>query len=293
MHNLASVAGTRALLRNYGFRYRKSLGQNFLVDPGIIQKIVDAVEPALMDVIVEIGPGLGTLTKQVAGHVGKVLAVEIDRHLLPILADTLGGLESHVEVIQGDALEIDFDRLVAAKTAGEFGQGGRPYKLVANLPYYITGPLLTRLVLERFNTSVMVVMVQQEVAARLTAAPGNKNYGSLSVLVRYFTEPEMVFRVPRTVFYPVPGVDSAVVRLRVRPEPAVRVLDEALFFKIVRAAFALRRKNILNALSGAMGGISKEKWRIILAKAGIDPGRRGETFSLAEFAAVADRIKAL
>ncbi len=292
MNNLASVAGTRALLNSYGFRYRKSLGQNFLVDAGIIQKIVDTVEPAPMDVVIEIGPGLGTLTRQIARRVRMLLAVEIDPRLLPILADTLSGY-NHIEIIQGDALEIDFDHLVAAKTASEFGQEGKPYKLVANLPYYITSPLLTRLVLERFNMSMMVIMVQQEVAARLTAAPGNKSYGSLSVLIQYFTEPELVFQVPRTAFHPSPGVDSAVVQLRVRPEPAVSVLDEALFFKVVRASFARRRKNILNALSGAMGGISKEKWRIILEKAGIDPGRRGETFSLTEFATVADMIKVL
>lgn len=292
MADLASVASVRAILSRYGFHRRKSLGQNFLVDAGIIQKIVDTVELALTDVVVEIGPGLGALTRQIAGRAGLALAVEIDRNLLPILAETLSEF-SNVKIIQGDALKVDFDHLVATGTAGEFGRGGRPYKLVANLPYYITSPILTRLVLERFNISVMVVMVQQEVAARLTAAPGSKIYGSLSVLIQYFTEPEIVLKVPRTVFHPLPEVDSAVVRLRVRPEPAVKVQDEALFFKVVRSAFGQRRKTILNALNGAVAGISKAEWVIILERAGIDPGRRGETLSLAEFAAVADSIKAV
>lgn len=291
MTDLASAANVRAILSRYGFRRRKSLGQNFLVDAGIIRKIVDSVELAPADVVVEIGPGLGTLTRQLAGRAGLVLAVEIDRNLLPVLAETLSGF-NHVEIIQGDALKVDFDRLAATRTAGEFGRGSRPYKLVANLPYYITGPILTRLVLERFNMSMMVVMVQQEVAARLTAAPGSKIYGSLSVLIQYFTIPEIVIKAPRTVFYPSPDVDSAVVRLRVRPEPAVKVKDEALFFKVVKSAFGRRRKTVLNALNGAVAGISKEEWVIILERAGINPGRRGETLSLAEFAAVADNIKA-
>jgi len=284
---ISSPAAARAIMQRYGIAARKSLGQNFLIDRNIIKKIVAAAEMTPDDLVVEIGPGLGALTVQAARGAGRVLAVELDRGLIPALAEILAGVEN-VEVIQGDALEVDFDGLVAGRTGGAFGRGGKKYKLLANLPYYITTPILMRLLLERFNIALMIIMVQQEVAARMAAAPGGKDYGALSVAVQYFAEPEALFRVPGTVFSPPPGVDSAVIRLLARPVPAVAVRDEETFFKVVRAAFGRRRKTLLNSLAGSGLGPGKETWRRILAGAGIDPGRRGETLTLAEFASITE-----
>lgn len=290
MTEVNSPAAVRAIMNRYGISCRKSLGQNFLIDSNIINKIIGAAELTPADLVVEIGPGLGALTTRAVRSAGKVLAVEVDRGLLPVLA---GILEGDVEVIQGDALEIDFDRMVGEKTGGAFGRGGKQYKLLANLPYYITSPLLMHLLLGRFNVSLIIVMIQLEVAARLTAVPGTKEYGALSVAVQYFTEPKMLFRVPRTVFYPPPGVDSAVVRLAVRSEPAVAVRDEEAFFRVVRASFGRRRKTLLNALAGSGLGVDRGVWQSVLGNAGIDPGRRGETLTLAEFAALTDSFLAV
>lgn len=292
MIEVASPAAVRSLMQRHGLSCRKSLGQNFLIDANIINKIIAAAELTPSDLVVEIGPGLGALTARAAGSAGKVLAVEVDRGLLKVLAETLEGA-GDLAVIHGDALEIDFDRLAHEQTAGAFGRGGKSYKLLANLPYYITSPLLLHLLLKRFNISLLVVMIQLEVAARLAAAPGSKDYGSLSVVVQYYTEPKFLFRVPRTVFYPPPGVDSAVVRLATRPRPAVAVRDEAVFFKVVRASFGKRRKTLLNSLAGSGLGPDRETWQEVLEKAGIDPGRRGETLSLEEFAALADSLVAV
>lgn len=287
MIEITSPAAVRAIMQRYGISARKSLGQNFLIDRNIIKKIVAAAGLTPEDLVVEIGPGLGALTVQAARSAGKVVAVELDRGLVPALAEILEGA-GNVEVIQGDALEIDFDKLVGDKTGGAFGRGGKKYKLLANLPYYITSHLLMHLLLGKFNISLMIIMVQLEVADRLAAAPGTRDYGALSVAVQYFTEPKMLFRVPRTVFFPPPGVDSAVVRLLLRPVPAVTVRDEEAFFKVVRAAFGSRRKTLLNSLAGSGLGLDRETWQHVLQNTGIDPGRRGETLSLAEFASLAD-----
>ncbi|MCL6634387.1 MAG: 16S rRNA (adenine(1518)-N(6)/adenine(1519)-N(6))-dimethyltransferase RsmA [Peptococcaceae bacterium] len=287
MPEITSPAAVRAVMERYGISCRKSLGQNFLIDQNIVKKIVAAADLTSEDLVVEIGPGLGALTGQAARSAGRVLAVELDRGLMPALAEILAGA-GNVEVMQGDALEIDFDRVVAEKTGGAYGPGGKKYKLLANLPYCITSPLLMHLLLGRYNISLMVVMVQLEVAARLAAAPGTREYGALSVAVQYFTEPKTLFRVPGTVFFPPPGVDSAVVRLLIRPAPAVAVEDEEIFFKVVRSAFGRRRKTLLNALAGSGLGPGRETWLSILDRAGIDPGRRGETLTLAEFASIAN-----
>jgi len=275
-------------MQRFGISCRKGLGQNFLIDSNIVNKITAAAELTESDLVVEIGPGLGALTARIARSAGKVLAVEVDRGLLPALTEVLEGAEN-VEVVQGDALKINFDTMVEEKTGGKFGRGEK-YKLMANLPYYITSPLLLHLLLSRFNISLIVVMVQLEVAARLAASPGTKAYGALSLAVQYFTEPKMLFHVPRTVFLPQPDVDSAVVRLAVRPEPAVTVHNEEAFFKIIRAAFGQRRKTLLNSLAGSSLGADRETCLRVLRNAGIDPGRRGETLSLAEFAVLADRF---
>lgn len=282
---VASPAAVRSIMRRHNISCRKSLGQNFLVDLNIIKKILDSAELSPEDLVLEIGPGLGALTAQAAQSAGKVLAVEVDRGLLPVLAETLEGT-GDIEVIEGDALKTDFDRLVEEKTGNLFGRGGKKYKLIANLPYYITSPLLMHLLINRFNFSTATVMVQLEVAERLAAEPGTRQYGSLSVAVQYFTESKILFKVPRTVFFPAPEVDSAVVRLSKRAVPAVTVRDEETFFKVVRAAFGQRRKTLLNSLEGSGLGPDKANWLKILERSGINASRRGETLTLAEFAAL-------
>jgi len=283
--DLASLSVVRTILDKYKFHFRRAWGQNFLVDGNIVRKIVQAAGLCADDLVVEIGPGIGTLTAALAARAGRVVAVELDRALLPVLRETMSGLDN-VSVIAGDAMRVDLDRLVSDTVSGA---SERPYKLVANLPYYITTPLLMRLLQQKYRIGLMVVMVQQEVAARLTAAPGGKDYGALSVAVQYYTEPEVLFRVPRTVFYPRPEVDSAVVRLKKRFAPPVNIPDEELFFALVRGAFGQRRKTAANALAGgaALPGWSRGDWEQALAAAGIDPRRRGETLGLEEFAALA------
>lgn len=278
MLDLTSPATVRALLLQYGIRPKRRLGQNFLVNPGVLEKIIAAAELSPADAVVEIGPGVGALTARLAAAAGVVVAVELDRALVTLLKETLA--YPNLAVVEGDALEVDFDTLVQVN-------GGRlPYKVVANLPYYITSPVLLRLLGGKFAVSLLVLMLQKEVALRLVARPGTKEYGSLSVLVRYRCEAELVANVSRGSFFPAPEVDSALVKLRVRPAPPVAVPDEELFFRVVRAAFGQRRKTLLNALAEASFGLEKAEWRAVLNRAGIDPLRRGETLALDEFAAL-------
>ncbi|WP_003540747.1 16S rRNA (adenine(1518)-N(6)/adenine(1519)-N(6))-dimethyltransferase RsmA [Desulfotomaculum nigrificans] len=288
MRELTSPTTVREIIKAHGFKVRKALGQNFLMDANIIDKIVRAANLSENDLAFEIGPGLGVLTRRLAQEAGRVLAVEIDQNLLPILNETLADLPK-AEVIQADARKVDFDQLAAERTQGQFGPGGKAYKLVANLPYYITTPLLLHLLTSGFNLELLVVMIQKEVADRLQASPGGKDYGSLSVVVQYYTVPEIVCKVPKTVFYPVPDVDSAVIRLTRRPVPPVQLRNEETFFKVVRAAFGQRRKTLINALTGS-GLASKETWLSVLNETGLDPARRGETLSLEEFAALANQF---
>lgn len=289
MRELTSPSTVRDIIKAHGFRVRKALGQNFLMDANIIEKIAQAADLNKDDLAFEIGPGLGALTRRLARGAGQVIAVEIDPNLQPILNETLADLPN-AEVVQADALKVNFDQLAAEKTQGQFGPGGKAYKLVANLPYYITTPLLLHLITSGFNLELLVVMIQKEVADRLQANPGGKDYGSLSVLMQYYTVPEIVSKVPKTVFYPAPEVDSAVIRLTRRATPPVQLKDESTFFKVVRAAFGQRRKTLINALTGS-GLTSKEIWLAALNEAGIDPARRGETLSIEEFAALANRVE--
>ncbi len=290
MLDVSKPATVRDIMRHYGISCRKSLGQNFLVDRNMIKKIISVAGLTPECLVVEIGPGLGALTVQAAQKAGKVLAVELDRGLIPPLNEVLEGA-GDVEIVPGDALETDFDALAGEKTGGTFGRGGQAYKVLGNLPYYITSPLLMHLLTGRFNISLMIIMIQLEVAARLTAVPGTKEYGSLSVAVQYFAESKILFRVPGSCFFPPPGVDSAVVRLSLRSGPPVAVHDEELLFKVVRAAFGQRRKTLLNALAGSGLGGDKDFWLQVLENAGLDPRRRGETLTLAEFAALTEKIK--
>lgn len=284
MTDPAAPSAVRKLMEKYNFRCRKSMGQNFLVDANIVNKIISSAMLDKTDTVVEIGPGLGVITRAAALEAGNVVSLELDRDLLPILEDTLQGLDN-VYIVAGDAMEADLDGAVSSRT----GHSGT-YKLIANLPYYITTPLIMRLLKGQFKISLYIIMVQQEVAERMAALPGGKEYGALSVAVQYYTEARYLFRVPRTVFIPRPEVDSAVVRLVRRSKPAVEVPDESLFFKIVRGSFGQRRKTILNALGAAFSNIPREKLKELLLAAGIDPGRRGETLGLTEFAEITREI---
>lgn len=284
MTDLAAPSAVRKLMEKHGFHCRKSMGQNFLVDSNIVNKIIDSAMLDRDDTVVEIGAGLGVITRAAAMRAKSVVSLELDKNLLPILNDTLQGLDN-VRVVSGDAMEADLDAAVSGFTGC---QG--PYKLIANLPYYITTPLIMRLLKSGFNISLFVIMIQQEVAERIAALPGGKDYGALSVAVQYYTEASYLFRVPGTVFIPRPEVDSAVVRLVRRSKPAVEVPDEDLFFRIVRGSFGQRRKTLLNSLGAAFDYLPREDLKKLLAAAGIDPGRRGETLDLTEFAAITREI---
>ncbi|GFN21731.1 MAG: 16S rRNA (adenine(1518)-N(6)/adenine(1519)-N(6))-dimethyltransferase RsmA [Thermoanaerobacteraceae bacterium] len=281
MHPVASPGRLISFMQGRGLSPRKSLGQNFLVDANIARKMAKEARLRPEDVVVEIGPGLGALTLELARRARMVVALEIDRGLVRALQEILVD-RPNVRLVEGDALKADFDGLVA-KALGLQDRGRLPaYKVVANLPYYITSPLLRRLLESGFHIGCMLLMLQAEVARRLVAPPGGKEYGALTVLVQYYARPEIVMQVPRTVFFPRPEVDSAVVRLDLHARPPVEVGDRDFFFRVVRAAFAQRRKTLANALRslvGARGPVEEA-----LAAAGINSSRRGETLSLEEFA---------
>ena len=285
MLELSSPSKVFSLFKQFNFHTSKKLGQNFLVDKNIINKIIDAADLTCNDLVVEIGPGLGVLTQSIANKARQVYTIEIDRNLQPIIEHNLKQY-SNVKVVFQDALKADFDRLVLT----EVGEENCSYKVIANLPYYITTPLLMHILENKFNVELVVIMVQREVAERMTASPGKKDYGALSVAVQYYTEPEIICRVPKTVFIPAPEVDSTVIRLTKRKFPPVDLKSERLFFKLIRAAFNQRRKTVLNALEGGGFGLSKEDWKRILEKIHIDPIRRGETFSLQDFAMLANCV---
>lgn len=275
---LTAPGTVRQLLNAHGIRIKKRLGQNFLVDRNILQKIVAAAELEADDTVLEVGPGLGALTQALAERAGRVVAVEIDEQLIPVLHKTLAAYPN-VTIVHADALRLDLGSLVP---------GAAKVKVVANLPYYITSPLLMHFLEADLPLERLVVMVQAEVAERLQAAPGSKAYGALTVAVQYRGEVTRVAKVPRTVFLPQPGVDSAILCLRLRPYP-VRPKDEGLFFAVVRAAFAQRRKTLRNALAPLAGerGVAVEE---VLGKANVDPAVRGETLSIEAFIAVADAL---
>lgn len=276
-------AATRELLKKYNLKAAKKFGQNFLADESVLQRIIDSAALSGADCVLEIGPGLGTLTQGLCARAGKVLAVEIDRRLIPVLKVVLFGYDN-VQVVNDDILKLDLKAVLSEHF------GNIPAKVVANLPYYITTPIIMKLLEGRLNLESITVMVQKEVGERLGAPPGGKDYGALTVAVQYYCVPHKITVVPSKAFIPQPGVDSMVVRLDVRDRPAVAVRDEEMFFKVVKAAFAQRRKTLLNALSSGHFGLSKDRIKGILAECGIQEGRRGETLSLEEFAALADRI---
>lgn len=283
---IGSPRKTKELLQKYGFSFKKSLGQNFLIDGNILRNIADAADLGPTKGALEIGPGIGALTEKLAERSGRVVAIEIDQRLLPMLEDSLSDYPN-VAIVHGDVLKVDLHALFRERFAGL-----ESVSVVANLPYYITTPIVMRLLEEKLPVESIVVMIQKEVADRFAASPGSKDYGSLSVAVQYYAEPEVVAKVPHTVFIPQPNVDSAVVKLKMRAEPPVAVRDEALFFDVVQAAFVQRRKTLLNNLQQRFfpnaGG--KEECRAFLEACGIAPERRGETLSLAEFASLANAL---
>ena len=288
MHkDIATPLRTKAILEKYGFSFKKSLGQNFLIDTNILRRIIDFAEldPEKSGAI-EIGPGIGALTEQLAKSSKKVLAFEIDQRLLPILKDTLSPYP-HVDVIHQDVLKAN-----VAKEIEERFEGIEDIMVVANLPYYVTTPIIMKLLEEQLPIRGIVCMLQKEVADRIAAEPGTKEYGSLSIAIQYYTKAETVMIVPKTVFIPQPNVDSAVIRLTKREKPLVEVIDENFFFTVTRASFAQRRKTIQNNLVSQLPNGKEKKEAILsaLEKAGIDPSRRGETLSIEEFGKLSDEL---
>lgn len=282
MDRLSSHSATKEVVQKHNFKFSKSLGQNFLIDSNIIDKILDGARVTEGNNIIEVGPGIGTLTREMGKVAEKVVAIEIDRNLIPILKDTLSDLEN-IEVINQDILKVDIQELVKDKL------NGGPVKLVANLPYYITTPIVMKFLEEDIPVTDIVVMVQKEVADRMNAVPSTKDYGALSIAVQYYCETEIVAKAPRHMFIPQPNVDSTVIGLHVRAEKKYDVHNEEIFFKTVKASFGQRRKTLLNSLGG-LGFLNKDEIREILKEANIDEKRRGETLSIEEFAVLSNIV---
>ena len=284
---IADYSVTRAILERHGFTFKKSFGQNFLTDTNILQKIVDTAEIDKQVNVIEIGPGIGALTEFLAESAAEVMAFEIDDRLVPILADTLRDFDN-VTVVNQDILKVDLAQYMA-----EFKNPDLPIKVVANLPYYITTPILMHLIESGIPFSEFVVMMQREVADRISAQPNTKAYGSLSIAVQYFMTAKVAFIVPRTVFVPAPNVDSAILKMVRRDQPAVAVQDEKFFFKVSKASFVHRRKTLWNNLTSYFGKseATKGKLTAALERADLSPSVRGEALSLEEFARLADALK--
>ena len=279
---LSNPKVTVQTIQKYGFRFQKRYGQNFLIDDHVIRKILRAADITKEDTVVEIGPGIGTLTQYLAEAAGKVYAVEIDEKLLPILADTLSTYEN-VEVIHNDILKCDLNRLL--------GEGNR-CKIVANLPYYITTPIIMGLLEGQVPAESITVMVQKEVAERMDAGPGSKIYGALSLAVQYYADTYLAANVPPNCFMPRPAVGSAVIRLTARKEPPVSVKDDRHMFRLIRASFNERRKTLVNGLRNDPElGITKEAVEAALTEMGLPTTVRGETLSLVQFAELSDRLQ--
>lgn len=281
---LGNPQNTIEILQKYQFTFQKKFGQNFLIDTHVLDKIIRAAEITKEDMVIEIGPGIGTMTQYLAEAARKVVAVEIDRNLIPILSDTLSGYEN-VTVINEDILKVDVRKLA------EEENGGRPVKVVANLPYYITTPIIMGLFEAHVPVESITVMVQKEVADRMQTGPGNKDYGALSLAVQYYAKPYIVANVPPNCFMPRPKVGSAVIRLTRHDRPPVEVKDERLMFDIIRASFNQRRKTLANGLNNSDKlHLSKENITEAIESLGKGPGVRGEALSLEEFARLSNKI---
>lgn len=284
MADLGNPQNTIAVLQKYNFNFQKRYGQNFLIDMHVLNKIISSAKIAKDDFVLEIGPGIGTMTQYLCEQARAVAAVEIDRNLIPILQDTLSSY-NNVEIIQEDILKVDINRLVQEKN------NGKPIKIVANLPYYITTPIIMELFESRIPLESMNVMVQKEVADRMQAGPGRKDYGALSLAVQYYAKPEIVANVPPNCFIPRPTVGSAVIRLACHKEPPVQVKDERLLFSVIRASFNQRRKTLANGLNNSPEiPLTKEQIQECIEKLGMPVTVRGEALTLEQFAQLADGI---
>lgn len=282
MANLGNPKNTIEIIQKYEFMFQKKFGQNFLIDTHVLEKIISAAGITKNDCVLEIGPGIGTMTQYLAENAGQVVAVEIDRNLIPILKETLADYDN-VTVINEDILRVDI------KALAEEYNGGKPIKVVANLPYYITTPIIMGLFESGVPIDNITVMVQKEVADRMKEGPGSKDYGALSLAVQYYAEPEIVANVPPNCFIPRPNVGSAVIRLTRHKEMPVEVKDPALMFKIIRASFNQRRKTLQNGLGNAPElPYTKEQIAAAIAEMGLTPTIRGEALSLAQFAQLSD-----
>ena len=282
MEKLSNPQRTIEVIKKYEFCFQKKFGQNFLIDGHVLDKIIAGAGVTKDDMVLEIGPGIGTMTQYLAEAAGKVFAVEIDRNLLPILQETLADYDN-VKVIHADVLSLDLEKLVQEEN------GGRPIKVVANLPYYITTPIIMALFEQHVPLANVTVMVQKEVAARMKSGPGSKDYGALSLAVQYYAEPYIVANVPCNCFMPRPNVDSAVIRLTRYKEPPVQVKDEKMLFKIIRASFNQRRKTLQNGLNNSSElNFTKDQIAAAIAEAGFSPSVRGEALTLEQFAKLTD-----
>ncbi len=274
--DLADIGTLKSLLRRHGFRLSRSLGQNFIVDPAVCPRMAALCGAGKTSGALEIGPGVGVLTRELAARAAKVVAVELDRGLEPVLAETLAGLPN-VKTVWGDVLKIDLAALLREEFAG------MSVYVCANLPYYITSPVILRFLEERLPVSALTVMVQKEAAQRLCAGPGTRSCGAVSAAVRYYSEPEVLFPVPRSCFFPVPKVDSAVIRLKVRGKPPAEVPDKRAFFRVVRAAFGQRRKTAANSISAGLA-LPKADVAAALRQAGASPAARAEQLTFGQLA---------
>ena len=284
MEKLSNPQVTIQTIKKYEFAFQKKFGQNFLIDDHVITKIINAAEITKDDLVLEIGPGIGTMTQYLAESARKVIAVEIDKNLIPILGETLAEYDN-VTVINEDILKLDINRLVEEENAG------KPIKVVANLPYYITTPLIMGLFESHVPLQSITVMVQKEVADRMQVGPGSKDYGALSLAVQYYAKPYIAANVPPNCFIPRPGVGSAVIRLTRYEEPPVTVKDESLMFKLIRASFNQRRKTLQNGIANSPElPYSKAQVEKALEKMGLAANVRGESLTLAEFAKLSDII---
>lgn len=284
MGTLGNPAGTIEVLQKYGFNFQKKFGQNFLIDGRILDQIIDAAEITEDDCVLEIGPGIGTMTQLLCEHARHVVAVEIDNNLIPILQDTLSSYDN-VTVIHGDILKVDIQALV-----DEYNEG-KPIKVVANLPYYITTPIIMGLFESHVPLKSITIMVQKEVADRMKVGPGTKDYGALSLAVQYYAVPKVMVHVPANCFMPRPNVDSTVIRLTRHEAPVVQVTNEKYLFSVIRGSFNQRRKTLANGLTNAGNlGVTREMVQDTLEEMGMTPTTRGEQLSLEQFADLSNRL---
>ena len=284
MSELSNFKNTQEIIRKHNFSIQKKYGQNFLIDEHVLNKIIAAAEFSKDDYVIEIGPGIGTMTERMAPECKHVTAIEIDKELIPILSETLSGFDN-VDIINEDVLKVDLNKLIAERN------DNKPVKVVANLPYYITTPIIMSLLENKIPIDTITVMVQKEVADRMMVGPGTKDYGALSLAVQYYAKPYIVANVPMNCFIPRPNVASAVIRLTCHKEPPVTVKDEKLMFNLIRASFNQRRKTLINGISNFSGlSFTKEQVAMALNSIGLSENIRGEALDLEKFAKLSDAL---